>query len=76
MRTAPGRVLLAIGIRAADVAAFIAAAERLGFIISPDDPRRRVIACTGAPGCASAYMPARADRAGDRRSRRVIAGRW
>ncbi len=60
MRTAPGRVLLAIGISAADVAAFIAAAERLGFIISPDDPRRRVIACTGAPGCASAHMAARA----------------
>jgi precorrin-3B synthase len=60
MRTAPGRVLLAIGISPANVATFIAAAARLGFIISPDDPRRRVIACTGAPGCASAYMPARA----------------
>jgi precorrin-3B synthase len=60
MRTAPGRVLLAIGVRPSDVATFITAAETLGFIISPDDPRRRVIACTGAPGCASAYMPARA----------------
>ncbi len=60
IRTAPGRVLLAIGIRPADVATFIAAAERFGFILSPDDPRRRVIACTGSPGCASAYMPARA----------------
>ena len=55
-----GRVLLAIGIRPADVATFVAATERLGFIINPDDPRRRVIACTGSPGCASAYMPARA----------------
>lgn len=60
MRTAPGRVLLAIGIGPANVATFIAAAERLGFIISPDDPRRRVIACTGAPGCMSAYIAARA----------------
>ena len=75
IRTAPARVLLAIGIRSADVATFVAAAERLGFIINPDDPRRRVIACTGAPGCASAYMPARAIAPGDRRSRRVIAGR-
>jgi precorrin-3B synthase len=60
MRTAPGRVLLAIGIQPADVATFIAAAKRLGFIISPNDPRRRVVACTGAPGCASAHMAARA----------------
>jgi precorrin-3B synthase len=60
MRTAPGRVLLAIGIRSAQATTFIAAAERLGFIVSPDDPRRRVIACTGAPGCASAYIAARA----------------
>jgi precorrin-3B synthase len=60
LRTAPGRVLLAIGTRPTEAATFIAAAERLGFITSPDDPRRRVIACTGAPGCASAYMPARA----------------
>jgi precorrin-3B synthase len=60
MRAAPGRVLMTIGIRAADVGSFIAAAARLDFIIRPDDPRRRVIACTGAPGCASAHMAARA----------------
>jgi precorrin-3B synthase len=60
VRTAPGRVLLAIGIRPADVATFLATAARLGFMTSPDDPRRRVIACTGAPGCTSAYIAARA----------------
>jgi len=60
MRTAPERVLFAIGIGPANVATFITTAERLGFIIRPDDPRRRVIACPGAPGCASAYIAARA----------------
>jgi precorrin-3B synthase len=27
------------------------------FLLSPDDPRARVVACTGAPGCSSALMP-------------------
>jgi precorrin-3B synthase len=58
-RTAPGRVLLAIGIRPADAATFAAAAEQLGFIVHPDDPRRYVIACAGAPICAAAHIAAR-----------------
>jgi precorrin-3B synthase len=58
-RTAPGRVLLAIGIRPADAATFTAAAEQLGFIVHPDDPRRYVVACAGAPVCAAAHIAAR-----------------
>lgn len=27
------------------------------FLLSPGDPRARVVACTGAPGCSSAKMP-------------------
>ncbi len=34
-----------------------------GFIIDPDDPRRSITACAGAPACASASVPARADAA-------------
>jgi precorrin-3B synthase len=34
-----------------------------GFITDPDDPRRAISACAGAPGCASASVPARADAA-------------
>jgi len=30
-----------------------------GLIISPDDPRLNVTACTGAPGCAQALQPTR-----------------
>jgi precorrin-3B synthase len=36
------------------------AAERLGFIIDARDPRRRIVACPGAPSCASGLIAARA----------------
>jgi len=50
---APGRVLMAVGLPASDTASeFAARAAQLGFIVRADDPRRRVIACAGAPLCA------------------------
>jgi len=60
LRTAPGRTLLAIGLTADGAQAFAARAARLGFIIRADDPRRKVIACAGAPICASAHIASRA----------------
>jgi precorrin-3B synthase len=54
-RPAPGRVLLAV----AAPEALAATAEALGLITDPADPRRRVVACPGAPACASAAMPTR-----------------
>jgi precorrin-3B synthase len=60
LRTAPGRALLVIGLAADTSTALAAHAERLGFITRPDDPRRNVVACAGAPICASAEIPARA----------------
>jgi precorrin-3B synthase len=60
LRTAPGRALLAIGLTADGAPSFVAQAERLGFISRADDPRRKVIACAGAPICASAHIAARA----------------
>ena len=42
------------------VALLLAAAEQLGFIVRADDPRRHVVACAGAPICASAHIAARA----------------
>jgi precorrin-3B synthase len=57
VRPAPDRALLLIGVVASDTTA---AAERLGFVIRPDDPRRRIVACPGAPACASGLIPARA----------------
>jgi precorrin-3B synthase len=59
LRTAPGRALLVIGL-APDIAPKLAAdVEDLGFIARRDDPRRHVVACAGAPICASAEIPAR-----------------
>jgi len=59
LRTAPGRTLLAIGIAAERVPAFADAAKDLGFIVAPDDPRRLVVACAGAPICASGEIATR-----------------
>ena len=56
---APGRALIAVGLLRDAVPEFATAAERLGFIICTDDPRRHVIACAGAPFCASAHLAAR-----------------
>jgi precorrin-3B synthase len=35
-------------------------AEALGFVVDPGDPRLAIVACSGAPGCASAYLATRA----------------
>jgi precorrin-3B synthase len=59
-RAAPDRVLLAIGLQPQGTSGFIAAAERHGFIVRADDPRRHVVACAGAPICASAHIASRA----------------
>ena len=60
LRTAPNRSLLAIGLTTESAMRFSAAAAQLGFVTRADDPRRHVIACAGAPLCASAYIAARA----------------
>ena len=60
MRTAAERALVAIGLAPDTLAGFSECAERLGFIVRPDDPRRFVVACAGAPVCAAAHIAARA----------------
>lgn len=59
IRPAPARALLLIGAVAANVPSLTAAAERLGFIVRADDPRRRIAACPGAPSCASGMIASR-----------------
>ena len=49
-----------VGLTQQTASSFAAAAEALGFIVHADDPRRHVVACAGAPICASANIAARA----------------
>lgn len=60
VRPAPGRALLVVGLSRPGAEVFTAAARRLDFITEPRDPRRRIIACAGAPICASGEIEARA----------------
>jgi precorrin-3B synthase len=60
LRTAPGRTLLLVSLPPDTVADVTARAATLGFIADPHDARRRVIACAGAPVCASGQIPSRA----------------
>ncbi len=59
LRAAPGRVLMIVGLAPEMSSSFLAAAERLGFIVRADDARRHVVACAGAPICSSAHIAAR-----------------
>ena len=54
-----GASLLVIGMPEGSAGPFAESAKRLGFVVRPDDPRRNVVACAGAPACAAAEMPAR-----------------
>jgi precorrin-3B synthase len=59
-RTAPGRALLVVGVTENGAGHLANIAQRLGFIVRADDPRRQIVACAGAPICASAEIPTRA----------------
>ncbi len=62
IRLSPARGFVLLAPANAPAAAIMAelASE---FIVAPDDPRRSVDACTGAPGCASGSTPTLADAA-------------
>jgi precorrin-3B synthase len=59
MRSAPGRALLIIGLTLAAAEEFAAMAAAEGCVVQPDDVRRHVVACAGAPACASAALSTR-----------------
>jgi len=63
IRTSPFRALLLGSVPAADLPAAQQAAEAAGLASDPHDPRLLVTSCIGAPGCASATVPARQDAA-------------
>jgi precorrin-3B synthase len=59
-RPAPDRILLLGPFSEATAMTTRGAAERLGFVTEPRDPRRRIVACPGAPSCASGLIASRA----------------
>ena len=59
IRPAPGRVLLIIGLHPSAMEELAAAAATEKLIVRPDDARRHVVACAGAPACNSAMLPTR-----------------
>jgi precorrin-3B synthase len=60
VRPAPDRALLLGPLSEEAASATARAAERLGFVVEARDPRRRIVACPGAPACASGLIAARA----------------
>jgi precorrin-3B synthase len=57
---APGRTLLLGPIGEMTGFSLATAADNLGFVVDARDPRCRVVACAGAPACASGLIAARA----------------
>lgn len=53
---AAGRALMVAGLADEAARGLTAQARDMGFLTDPRDPRRRVIACAGAPACGSARM--------------------
>ena len=59
IRPAPGRSLLAIGLSQTAADTLCRAAVEEDFVVDAQDLRRHVVACAGAPACASAELPTR-----------------
>jgi precorrin-3B synthase len=59
LRLAPGRALLILLDRPDQAEPLREAARNLGLIVDANDPRRAIVACPGAPACASGEMAAR-----------------
>ena len=60
VRPAPDRTLLLGPFDRSKIKTMRNEARRLGFAVDAADPRRRVVACPGAPACASGLLAARA----------------
>jgi precorrin-3B synthase len=70
---APDRALLLGPFKRTKIRTIRDEARRLGFAVDAADPRRRVVACPGAPTCASGLIAARS-RSGDRGERAFAGG--
>ena len=60
LRLAPGGGLLVLGLTDTEGERLAGLASDCGLVAEPDDPRLRIVACAGAPGCASSHLPTKA----------------
>jgi len=60
LRFSPAREVLITGVRAERASELADVARALGLIVEANDPRRRILACSGAPACSSAHGETRA----------------
>ncbi len=63
IRIAPWKAAVLCGVALENVEAIRDAAAEAGFVVEPDDPRQRIVACAGRPRCPSAHADTRADAA-------------
>src|SRR5262249_13887694 len=56
LRLTPWRAVLIPGVEIAQAQALRGEAAALGMVSDADDPRRRIAACVGSDGCASALL--------------------
>ena len=61
LRLSPWRALILASVADEATSALASAAQAAGFIVDRRDPRLSVIACAGAPACASAHAATRVD---------------
>ncbi|MGO9007149.1 MAG: precorrin-3B synthase [Beijerinckiaceae bacterium] len=61
VRLAPWRVLLLPLGKTETLASWLERFAAMGFILDPDDPRRAIAACPGAPACRNATTPTQDD---------------
>lgn len=59
-RLAPGRGLLVLNLPKTEEKTFVETAARLGLVTDARDPRLRIVACAGAPACASGHLATKA----------------
>ncbi len=63
IRISPWKAAVLCRVSRADAPALRGRAAKAGFVVEPDDPRARIVACAGRPRCASAEADTRVDAA-------------
>ncbi len=73
VRTTPWRGILLGGLSPTDADAILRDLRRRGLVTDADDPRRRLSACTGLPGCARSLADVRSAALASATSRQGVA---